>query len=143
MGDWEKQELSNIGQFIDKSKDKFQYLGSLKPLQADTDLYNGMLSMYNQGYQPTYEEMGDLLETRVESLLDHVSETPKFLEWVSKRFGVKVSAAGKESPTLTGQMGGDTPGTIDPSELTDDESMKLALKAAYAEAERVRTRKGL
>lgn len=137
---WEHQELSNIGQFIQESNDKFPYLGALKSLNAEQDLYNGMINMYNQGYQPTYEEMGDLLETRVESLLDTIADSGKFKQWVGKRFGVQISTPSKasESPTLTGQLGAESPGSVDPATLSDEESMKLALKAAYAEAERIK-----
>lgn len=135
---WEQQELQRISQFIDQSKDKYQYLAALKPMKSDQDLYSGMLNMYNQGYQPSVEDMAELVESRVEALVDHLAEVPKFREWISKRLGVQVSPQNKQSASLSNKMGGETPGEVDISTLPEDEQMRLALEAAYAAAGEVK-----
>lgn len=131
---WEQQELGRISQFIDSSKDKYQYLAALRPMKSDHDLYSGMLNMYNQGYQPDVEDMAELVETRVQAMVDHLVDVPKFREWISKRLGVQLAPKKTGSQTLSNRMGGDSPGEVDISQLPEDEQMKIALEAAYAAA---------
>lgn len=132
---WAEQEISRITQFIDSSKDKFEYLAAARAMGSDQDLYNGMVSLYHQGYQPTYEDMADLVEARIEKLLDLVGPTKKFQGYVKSKYGVDLGPA-KEGKTLSDSLTGDPPGVADIASLPDDKQQELALKAAMAARDR-------
>lgn len=132
---WAEQEIGRITNFLDTSKDKFEYLSAARELGSEKDLYNGMISLYNQGYQPTYEDMADIVESRIEKLLDLIGPTAKFKSYVKERYGVQLSPPA-ESKTLTSDLTGDSPGMADIASLPDDQQKELALKAAFAARER-------
>lgn len=129
---WERNELGQISQFIDTAKDKFEYVGAAKAIGSDKDIYNGLVSMYNQGYSPDYSEVADLVEARIEQLIDLVAPTKKFSDYIGKKFGVQLSKKAPSGMTLTGGMAAETPESVDLSKMTDEENRQYALKAAYA-----------
>ena len=138
---WEQSEQAQIAAFIDTEAETFPYVSALKPMNSDADLYNGMISMYNNGYQPTYKDMADLVETRIEGVLDHLAESPKFSEWVQKKFGVKVAVpSAAPTQTMTGKDGAESPASVDPNTLTEEESIALAMKAAQDAAAAAKAR---
>ena len=132
---WAEQEIQRISTFIDEGKEKFEYLSAAREMGSDKDLYNGMVSMYNQGYSPSYDDMADLVEARIEKLLDLVGPTKKFSAYMSKRYGVQINSNPAESQTLTGGMASDPPAMGGIEDLPDEEQQKLALKAAVAAKE--------
>lgn len=129
---WEQNELGSISQFIEKAKDKFEYVGAAKAIGSDKDIYNGMVSMYNQGYSPNYEEMADLVESRIEQLLELLAPTKKFTDFVSKKFGAQTARKNADSVTLTSGMKGEPAESVDINQMTDEENRQYALKAAMA-----------
>lgn len=133
-----QQEVDNIEKFITGNTEKYQFVNATRPMGSGKDLYNGMISMYNQGYSPSYEDMSDLVEARMEEVVKLASSTPKFAQIIEELFGVKLPQNGKESQTLKSSDGGDTPAELNPeTKLTDEENRQLALKEAYAAREKL------
>jgi hypothetical protein len=93
--------------------------------------------MYNQGYNPEYSDMADLVEARIEQLIDLVAATPKFSDYISQKFGVKLSQGqGSPSATLTESMRAEgSPETVDFTKMSDEEQQKYALAQALAARE--------
>jgi hypothetical protein len=128
----EQRELGGISQFIDEAKDKFEYVAAAKAIGSDKDIYNGLVSMYNQGYSPSYDEMAELVETRIEQLIDLLAPTKKFSDYVSKKYGAPKATQGTASATLTSSMTAEVPEAVDLNKMTDEENLRYSLKAAYA-----------
>lgn len=141
FGQWESQELQRISGFIKETGEKYQYVGAASDIGSDRDIYNGMISLYNQGYRPQYEEIADLVESRIEQLIDLVSGTKKFSDYLGKKFGVKLSGQ-KPSPTITEELAGEPSEEVDFSKMTDEENRAYSLKQAklVMEAERRKLR---
>jgi len=133
---WEQRELGSISEFIDKTKEKYEYVGAAKDIGSDKDIYNGLVSMYNQGYSPNYDEMADLVESRIEQLLDLISPTKKFSDYVGKRFGVQLAHKASGSATITEDMKSDPQESVDLNKMSEEENLKYALKSAYEARER-------
>lgn len=140
---WEQRELGAISEFIDKGKEKFEYVGAAKAIGSDKDIYNGMVSMYNQGYSPSYEEMADLVESRIEQLIDLVAPTKKFSDYVGKKFGVQLSRKSAASATLTEGLKSEPAEAVDLNKMTDEENREYALKTALAAKQEALRKLGL
>jgi hypothetical protein len=129
---WEQNELATIADFVEKNKEKFEYVGAAKVIGSDKDIYNGKISMYNQGYSPNNEEMADLVESRIEQLIDLVAPTKKFSDYIGKKFGVQLARKNAASVTLTEGMRAEPAEAVDLNKMTDEENREYALKAALA-----------
>jgi len=127
---WEKNELAQISQFIDSSKDKYEYVEAAKGIGSDKDIYNGLISMYNQGYSPSYDEMSDVVEARIEQLIELLAPTKKFSDYIAKRFGAQTAPQGAGSVTLTDGMKGEPSNGIDFASLSDEDNRKHAMQQA-------------
>lgn len=123
---WEQAELQRIASAIDKSKDRYEYVAAAKAIGSDRDIFNGMISMYNQGYTPSHDEIADLVESRIEQLVDLLAPTKKFQEYIAK--------ASKRVPssTLTSSLRSETPPAVSADDVSDEENLKLALQAAHS-----------
>ena len=127
---WEQNELNTISRFIDTSKEKYEYVDAAKSIGSDKDIYNGLISMYNQGYSPSYDEMTDLVESRIEQLIDLVAPTKKFSDYMSKRYGVQLTPPSADSVTLTEGLKSEPSSGVDLAGMTDEENRKFAFEQA-------------
>ena len=132
MTAWEQQEHQQIQQFLSENQEKYEYVSSLKELGSDKEVYDGIITMYQQGYQPSYDDMAQLIETRVEALAESLLETPKFRRTLEERLGVKLSATPpKSSKTLSGSMVADSATNVPESpEETEEQNLQRAMRAA-------------
>lgn len=138
MTQWERQQYSEIEGFLQQNSDKYEYVASLKELGSTKDLYDGIITMYQQGYEVTYDDMAQLIEARVESLAETLLDTPKFRKTLEQKYGVKLAPQPqKVSKTIGGSMVAES-GTVShqPAEETDEENQARALKEAMAAKER-------
>lgn len=130
-----QQEISDIDKFISDNTEKYQFVSAARPMGSAKDLYNGKISMYNQGYSPSNEDMTELVEARIEEVLKLVLPTQKGRKLVEELLGVSIPSS-TESKTLT--SAGDTPAVLAKDlPLTDEENQQLALKEAYAAREAI------
>ena len=127
---WEKNELSTISQFIDTSSDKYEYVAAAKSIGSDKDIYNGLISMYNQGYSPSYEEMSDVVEARIEQLIELLAPTKKFSDYISKRFGAQTAQSGADSVTLTDGMKSEPSEGVNIDGMSEEENAKYSMQQA-------------
>lgn len=135
MSHWEQNEIGRIEEFIDTNKEKYQFVAQLKNLGSQRDIYSGIINMYQEGLTPSYDDVADLVESRVEDILTELSRAPKFGEIVSKLLGEKQTAKVKSAPTLTGALRADSAVSAPKENETDEENRQSALQAAYAARE--------
>jgi hypothetical protein len=133
---FQEQEIKTIESVVEKRSSDFQYINALKKLGSSIDVYNLSMQMYNSGHAPTHEQVADLVESRVETLLDSVKDTPKFKEWVKKVMG-PVTPQTQVAPTLTGRLNSETPVSGSFDNETDEENKARSLREAMKERERL------
>jgi hypothetical protein len=131
------EEIQQLESYLNENKDKYEFVDAAREMGSIKDLYNGRVSMYNQGYNPSNDDMLELVEARMEELIRLTAPTKKGRGLIEELFGIRLPA-GSESTTLTERSGGDTPAGIGADKvLTDEENKQLALKEAYAARERI------
>lgn len=126
---WLKQEIGNINRVIEENSKKYEYVASTRTMGSDKDLMNGLVLMHNQGLDPSYEDMADMVEARIEEVLNLVAKTDKFSNFVKERFGININKP-KDTRTLT-SVGGETPAAVS-WQVTDEENRKMAIQEALA-----------
>lgn len=136
MWRWEAQEYRNIQNFLTENQSKYEYVNSLKDLGSEQDIFNGIIGMYRQGIEPSYGDVADLVETRVEALAETLINTPKFQKLLEQK-GIKVSPQlQKPSKTLTGSMIADSSSHgVEQAEESDEDNQRRSLQAALAAKE--------
>lgn len=132
---WEKSEMGKIEQFIDSSKEKYEYTAELKTIGSTKDIYGGIINMYQAGYTPSYEDMAGLVENRIEDILERLAPTKKFQAWAAKRLKPQSPATSQPSPTLTGALNSDSVAQAPIENETDEQNRRRAMQAALAKRE--------
>lgn len=135
---WERNEKEKIDNFLATNKEKYEFTATLMPCGSTNDIYGGIINMYQQGYTPSYDDMTELVENRIEDLLDRLAQTNKFKTWAASRLKTQSVTKAQSAPTLKGTLNADSVASVPPENETDEENRLRALKAAYAAAEYAR-----
>ena len=138
-----QQEIKELETQLNETKDKYQFIDAAREMGSINDLYNGRVSMYNQGYNPSNEDMLELVEARMEELIRLTAPTKKGRALIEELYGISLPDTGSDSKSLSDKAGGDTPARIAEGQvLSDEENRQLALKEAYAARERLMKQMG-
>lgn len=135
MAAWEQNELAKIGTFVQSNKEKYPFVAELESIGSTRDMYSGIINMYQAGYTPSYDDVAELVENRIEDILDKLAQSKKFSDWAAKRLKAQTAPPPQTRPTLTGALTADSAQQVPPDNESDAENRRRALQAAYAARE--------